>query len=96
MAALSIPWSASGSVTFEYRGAEVTVSTPRYNKYLNGWAIDLSWEGRVIKGIPLYSGISLLDNFEGTPLPELSVFYKVELTSDPRSLEGLVLYIRET
>jgi len=94
MGTKSIPLNRTSSVTLEYRGDSYTVSSPRYNKYMHIWMIDISWEEGSVLGIPLYSGINLLANFS-TPLPELWAFSTKNFAMDADELTTLQLWYRE-
>jgi hypothetical protein len=89
---LIIPWSKTSAVTFEYREGTVTISAPRFNKYV-GWIVDIEGLGDVIYGVPLYSGIDILVNFLAIPTNSF-IFNKENYSLDITNLDSMVIYSR--
>jgi len=91
----TIPFNTSRGVKFSYNSEEITISPVYANKILQCYFFDMKWDRgtKAIYGIPIKSGINILEQYLQSPLKNLYAFDVNTLGSEVKDYNNMVLYM---
>lgn len=90
-----VPFSPSSPVIFSYTDKEITISAIYLNASSNCYFIDIKWgDGDLdaIYGIPIKSGINLVEQYPICPINNLYAFDYMNIGGDIIDYSNMILY----